>query len=310
LCSKEDIDRAGIKPEDIDDEYIGNILSEGQGQNIAKLVIEGRYIESYISEGVYAELRIATANRNRLVKDLNGLKNRIERWLKIYFPEDILKLEAKGINQLWRDRKIRAVGMKRAEELYSSAKRSIGRKTGIRIDRMEISMLLEEYQRKTDQLDELLEIIDALCLEIPEIGKILKIKGVGLVSVAVFFAEVGDIRRFKSPKQIQKLAGLVIKENRAGKHNGQTGISKRGRKRLRAILFQVIMPLVAKNEQFKKIHRYYTTRKLNPLKKKQSLIALCCKLIRVLFGICTKGFDYDGNKMISDIKRPAALMAA
>jgi hypothetical protein len=34
------------------------------------LVIEGRYIELYIQEGVYAELRIASANRNRLVKDI------------------------------------------------------------------------------------------------------------------------------------------------------------------------------------------------------------------------------------------------
>lgn len=303
-------------------------------KTIAKLVIEGRYIEPYIPEGVYAELRIATANRNRLVKDLNGLKNRIERWLKIYFPEykevfgspygigsmvvlcnaplpeDILKLGAKGINQLWRDRKIRAVGMKRAEELYGAAKRSVGRKTGIRMARMEILMLLEDYHRKIEQQDELLEIIEALCFEIPEVEKILKIKGVGLVSVAGFFAEVGDIRRFKSPKQIQKLAGLAIKENSSGKHKGQTGISKRGRKKLRAILFQVIMPLVAKNKQFKEIHCYYTTRKLNPLKKKQSLIAICCKLIRVIFGICTKGFDYDGNKMITDIKRPAELMAA
>ncbi len=44
-------------------------------KTIAKLVIEGRYIEPYIPEGVYAELRIATASRDRLVKDLNGLNN-------------------------------------------------------------------------------------------------------------------------------------------------------------------------------------------------------------------------------------------
>lgn len=218
-------------------------------KTIAKLVIEGRYIEPYIPEGVYAELRIATANRNRLVKDLNGLKNRIERWIKIYFPEyrevfrspygigsmvilcnaplpeDILKFGAKGINQLWRDRKIRAVGMKRAEELYVAAKGSVGRKAGSRMARMDISMLLEDYQRKIEQHDKLLVIIEALCLEIPEVKKIIKIKGIGVVSIAGFYAEVGDIRRFKSPKQIQKLAGLAIKENSSGKHQGKTGIS-------------------------------------------------------------------------------------
>ena len=30
------------------------------------------------------------------------------------------------------------------------------------------------------------------------------------MTVASFFGEVGDIRRFESPKQIQKLAGLAI----------------------------------------------------------------------------------------------------
>jgi hypothetical protein len=67
------------------------------------------------------------------------------------------------------------------------------------------------------------------------------------------------------PKQIIKLAGLNLKENTSGKHNGQTKITKRGRKRLRALLFRVIMPLVAKNRAFKALHEYYTKRPDNPL---------------------------------------------
>src|SRR5699024_6454784 len=105
---------------------------------------------------------------------------------------------------------------------------------------------------------------------------------------AGFVSEVGDLRRFKSPKQIQKLAGLALKENSSGKHKGQTRISKRGRSRLRAVLFQGVMPLVSKNKEFGEIHKYYTTRRDNPLKKKQSLIAVCCKLIRVLYAMLTK----------------------
>ena len=94
-----------------------------------------------------------------------------------------------------------------------------------------------------------------------------------------------------------------------GKHKGQTTISKRGRKRLRGFLFKVIMPLVGKNAEFKKLHEYYTTRKDNPLKKKQSLILLCCKLIRVLFAILKKGISYDGKRLMEDIRRPSVLAA-
>ena len=130
------------------------------------------------------------------------------------------------------------------------------------------------------------------------------------VIVAGFVSEIGDIRRFHSPKQIQKLAGLALKETSSGKCKGQTTISKRGRSRLRAVLFQAVMPLVAKNTEFAEIHRYYTTRIKNPLKKKQSLIALSCKLIRVFYAILSKGIAYDSTKLISDIQRPKEMIAA
>ena len=48
----------------------------------------------------------------------------------------------------------------------------------------------------------------------------------------------------------------------------------------------------------------------NPLKKKQSLIALSCKLIRVFYAILSKGIAYDSTKLISDIQRPKEMIAA
>ena len=45
----------------------------------------------------------------------------------------------------------------------------------------------------------------------------------------------------------------------------------------------------------------------NPLKKKQSVIAISCKLIRVFYAILAKGVTYDAQKLISDIhKQPQA----
>ena len=65
------------------------------------------------------------------------------------------------------------------------------------------------------------------------------------------------------------------------------------------------MSLVAKNPEFRELHNYYTTRRLNPLKKMQSLMAVAAKLIRVFYAMLTKGADYDPQKMVSDIRRPA-----
>ncbi|MBU5265968.1 transposase [Virgibacillus proomii] len=136
---------------------------------------------------------------------------------------------------------------------------------------------------------------------IPGVKEIKDIKGVGDSTVASFLAEVGDLNNYDHPEQIIKLAGLNLKLATSGKWKGKTVITKRGRPKLRALLFKVILPLVHHNPAFKALHEYFTTRKENPLKKKQSLIALCCKLIRILFAVGTKQVAFSAEKMLRDI---------
>ena len=304
-----------------------------QPKTIAKLVVDGRYSIPYIPEGVYAELRQAVSSRDRIIKEQNSLTNRIKRWLKIYFPEylkvykvfsaesgllllehaplpkEILELGAEGINQIWREHKLRAVGMKRAKTLVEAAQKSVGIEGGICAG-MELGLLLEDYRTKQDQLRKVTEVLEAETLKVPNVEKLLAIKGIGLITVAGFLAEVGEIGRFDSPKQIQKLAGLELKENSSGKHKGQSSISKRGRKKLRRILFQAVLPLLRSNAEFSEIYEYYTTRQNNPLKGKQAVIAVGCKLIRIFYVILTKGIDYNADRMRSDIIRPENLPQA
>ena len=64
-----------------------------------------------------------------------------------------------------------------------------------------------------------------------------------------------------------------------------------------------MIPLLASNEEFRELHEYYTKRPQNPLKKKQSVIAIGCKLVRVFWGIVKSGKVYDGQKMLKDIHR-------
>lgn len=106
------------------------------------------------------------------------------------------------------------------------------------------------------------------------------------------------------------LAGLSLREHSSGKFKGQTRITKRGRKRLRPALYLAIRPLVAHNPTFKALHHYYTKRPERPLKKQQSLIALCCKLLRVLFVIGQKQCEFDGAKLLKDIPQQNLLQAA
>ena len=62
--------------------------------------------------------------------------------------------------------------------------------------------------------------------------------------------------------------------------------------------------MIGKNEEFREIHEYYQTRKENPLKKMQSVVAVACKALRIFYTILTKGVEYDPKKLLGDIRRP------
>lgn len=303
-------------------------------KTIAMLVKDGRYMEPYMPEGIYKELRTAMDIRWRLMEELTAIRNRINRWISIYFPEykevfvgwegkaslqilhecptpaKIIEKGIDGIITIWKSKGIRTVGKKRAVRLIETAKVSIGSKEGLVAAENELKILLEDYDRKKEQYGRVMMLIEELAMQIPGFDRLLEIKGIGLVTAAGFVAEVGDISRFEHPKQIQKLAGLSLKENSSGKHKGKTTICKRGRKRLRYYLTFGIMPLLSNNEEFRLLHQYYTTRAERPLKKMQSLVVLSNKLIRIFFVLLKKDVAYDPQKMLGDIKRPQGKMAA
>ena len=183
-------------------------------------------------------------------------------------------------------------------------------RNSLRQDKEVIRELIEDYELHSKRLEQVNDLIKKLCLRVKNVEKLLDIKGIGIITVAGFIAEVGDITRFDNAKELQKLAGLELVSADSGKHRGKKRISKRGRCRLRYLLFQAAISVVGKNSEFQEIHHYYTTRNENPLKKMQSLIAVACKLIRVFFAILTKGHTYDASKMLDDIKRSGSGLKA
>lgn len=295
---------------------------------IAGLVHEGRYSMPYLPEGVYADLRNLTALRLMNTEEKTRCMNRIKRWLSIYFPEyttvyksvdgvgslllleqaalpeDIRKLGASGINTVWREAKLRGTGYAKACRIVSAAEHSVGLTEGLEIARLEICRLVEELRMCIKWEDKLLAQIDGLSKKLPYIENILEIKGLGVRTVTGILAEIGDITRFTDVRQIQKLAGLALVEDSSGKHEGKTVISKRGRKRLRYQLYEAALVLIGQNDEFKAVYLYYVTRDINPLKKMQALMAVACKLLRVIYAMITKGVKYEPSRILGDIRRP------
>lgn len=292
---------------------------------IAGLVADGRYQFPYMPEEEYAELRELSNLRIRTQESLTQCKNRLARWYSRYFPEfkeayknvvsktammildlyplpeDIVTLGVEGILQIWRSKKVRGAGERKARKLYEAARNSIGRKEAASIARIEFKSIKEDLDRYQERLDEIEKKADEILPKIKNVDKLFEIKGVGKATVLTFLSEVGEISRFDNPKEIQKLAGYAIVTNESCKHQGEKRISYRGRKRLRWVLYQTALSVIAKNAEFRQIHAYYTTRANNPLKGIQSVVAVACKMIRIFYKILTDGVSYDGTKMTQDI---------
>lgn len=292
---------------------------------ISRLIQDGRYSEPNLPEGIYAELREGMNMYEQLMKDLQAVQGRVHQWIDRYFPEymkvfakwegqssiQILKMglfpdeivETDEMTILTEIRKgvKRGVGMKKIRQLKEISRHSIGIQEGKTMARMKINTLMDQYTLLHEKINEVWEMIEGLTDTIPGVKEMTDIKGVGDITIAAFLAEVGNLNNYCHPEQIIKLAGLNLRLATSGKWVGQTIITKRGRPKLRALLFKVALPLVNHNPAFKELHQYFTTRKENPLKKKQSLIAICCKLIRILFTVGKKQVAFDPEKMLKDI---------
>lgn len=208
--------------------------------------------------------------------------------------EDVLLAEIKSATQ-------RAVGLKRVRELKQAADSTVGIQVGLNMAQEELRYLVDQYIHLNQRLLTLEESLEELVIHVPGASEMVAIKGVSSMTVVAFFAEVGDLSNYRDPRQIIKLAGLNLTMNQSGTHHGSTRISKRGRKRLRSVLYQVAIPLSYHNPAFKQLHGYYRNRPNNPLTGKQSFIALSRKLIKIFYVLGTHQCSFSESKMLDDI---------
>lgn len=301
---------------------------------IADLVRNGKYSTPHLPEGIYADLRILMNLREKVMVNFEQVQRRIQNWLDRFFPEyqqvfkdwegkaslitlrefpipqEIVSLGSFAILARWKQDVKRAVGVKRANTLVQTAQASVGLTEGLAAAKFELKSLLEQYEMFRRQLEGIFEQVEQMLEQIPGSAEMLSIPGVAVATVAGFLAEVGDLRGYEHGQQIIRLAGFNLKENSSGKKKGKSTITKRGRSRLRALLFRVVMPMVAKNAEFKALHHYFTKRNQNPLKKKQSIVALCGKLIRVLFTLGTKQIRYNAEDVLGPLRQSQLQIAA
>ena len=302
---------------------------------IAKLVRDGRYYEVYMPQDIYAELRVLTNSRASVMKRRYALKNTITAVIDEYFPEIvtvfkeplkgktsmqilkscpfpalILELGVDGVLAEIRKAVTKTVGRKKAEQLVETAKTSIGVSYGIASAKLKLELMIEELELLNRQLIKIEGAMDQALAVTGFKEIILSVPGIGVVTAASFLGEIGDPMRFESPRQISKMAGYNLIEDSSGKSKSGTIISKRGRKNLRNILYQMAISMVLVNSEMKALYNYLKTRQNNPLKKKQALVVISKKVITVIYNLVKKQTEYQAELVLGEFRKNQIKQAA
>ncbi len=302
---------------------------------IAKLVKDGRYFELYLPHDIYAEMRGLSTTRTGLNKRKNALKNTITAVMDEYFPEYgevfkcplsgkasrhmlktcpfpkfILELGEDGVTEEIKKAVKKTVGRKKAAQLTEAAKGSIGVDYGEEAARLKLRLMLEELELLEKQTEELEGQMADTLHQTDYAGFLLSIKGIGVVTLAACLGELGDPERFDDPRQMSRMAGYNLVEDSSGKNKSGTKISKRGRKNLRSVLYQMALTMIATNDEMKQLYHYLKTREKAPLRKMQALIVISKKILTLIHTLAKKKENYDPGKVFGHVRREQLKAAA
>lgn len=283
---------------------------------IADIIRLGRALTIVVPEGDSANLRRLNNARERHVCEQTALLNQLQQLVFIIFPEfkTVLKnmkgktaqyilnrytsperigtLSKETLGEEMRKRSRGRFGIRDAESLIALARETVGIKEGLAGLFMDIRHILTQLEGEARFISEIETEMGSTLERIPCSGKLLSIKGLGIVSVAGLIGEVGDFSKFSTQSEIMKLAGLDLYEISSGRRRGQRRISKRGRSLIRKILFYAAIQMIRKNGI---MYDYYTRLTGRGMERMRALVAVSRKLLRIIHAILRDNRDYVGG---------------
>lgn len=187
------------------------------------------------------------------------------------------------------------------EDLKQERQRAKNRQSTQAKSSLVYKQLAEQIRLLDKQIDEVKKTMKKHIQQHPHLKQdrdLLKtIPGISDITACVLLAELGDIRRFDNVREVVAFLGLNPRQHQSGKLNRTRGISRMGRKSLRAALY---MPAVVAKQHNPILKPWAQALELRHLKGKQIIVALMRKLVHLAYGILKSGkaFDPDFGKQM------------
>jgi transposase len=294
--------------------------------NVADLISQGKCLFYENPEADMLALRNLLSVRRQLKKETHRMRMRIRNGLLAkYFPEmdrhwgsctaenlaivrwyvDPRKIAATDFTVFVRhvtttDRGARQ--LKRLRKIYDAAGCSIG----LPVDdaaRYEARMLVERFKAVEKELEQVMEQIHTVCRKLPSYKLLMTIPGFGPYITPLVLSALANPMRFKSRKQVIRLAGLDLNASRSGKKSQEKVpvISKRGDAELRYGLYQAALIASYHNDTFRRIYnRMLEGRQGERGIKTKARVKIAAKMLVIAWTMLKKNEPFNPGDLLAE----------
>lgn len=298
---------------------------------LAKSHFKSNRYEMYVQDEYFEQMRALGRYYEDLEKEIRNYSNRLHAFLQLSFPllekaftkdsvqflnivqlfphpDCVHQLSKEEICHLVKHSTRKNISLKNAEEkadlviaaaenCHPAIKLADVRCQHLKVYAKRIQELMKQKKEIVDQMVQLSRYRT-------EFQVLLSFPGIGETTAVLIIGELGDIRRFKNHKQINAYAGIDIHRHQSGKLQYQDRINKRGNRRLRRILYFMIMSMLSQRKKSRNhIVDYYDKLKRQPQSKHHRVAVIACvnKFLKIAFHLIHHEilFDYEAAQPAS-----------
>lgn len=286
---------------------------------VADLTRTGKFTDTQLLHGPYAELRELCLLERQLKKNEQRERNYISNLVGQLFPEfqqafkdvtgqtarALLRRHAvpavltrvpfaaliRAVRQDFTGTRLMVSKIRHAQELAAT---SIGLRDVTLAQQHALRIHLTCWEASTAQRKEVQSEITTLFMTLPEAPYMLSVPRLGVITAARILAEIGDPSRFRRSSQLIKLAGTQPAPNTSGQRTrSRTPMSHQGRPELRTALYYAAMRLIQGCPAFRAAYERLLERPHHPLLRMEALGAMMNKLLRILWALMQHQTMYD-----------------
>lgn len=289
---------------------------------LAKSHFKAERYETYIQEEYFDQMRALGRYYDEVEKENRLYTNRLHAFLQLSFselenafskstlhflhivqhyphPDTVRGLSLEEVRDIVKQTSQKHISFQQAEEkaklIMEAAENTYSAITVTDVRCQHLKDCAHRITELKQQKKEIIKQMVQLSNERTDFQVLVSFPGIGEATAVRLIGELGDIRRFKSNKQVNAYAGIDIQRYQSGKLQYQDRINKRGNRRLRKILYFMIMSMISLRKKKKNtIVDYYDRLKKQPQSKPHKVAVIACvnKFLKVAFHLIQHGTHY------------------